>query len=95
MWAAGSRPVTSSIADDTTVIRDPVTLRAERRFPVAAAVAALSPVSELIAFAARDGSSVCSTSLRAGYAPPRDATTPRDGDGLQPGRAPAGDRGPR
>ena len=51
----GSRPVTSSVADDATVIRDPVTLRGQRRFPIASRLAALNPALGVIAFAARDG----------------------------------------
>ena len=51
----GSRPVTSSVADNATVIRDPVTLGGQRRFPIASRLAALNPALGVIAFAARDG----------------------------------------
>ena len=51
-----ARLVTSSVDDHATTIRDGVSLRAVRSYPVAAPVAALSPSVGLVAFGSRDGS---------------------------------------
>ncbi len=51
----GSRPITSSTKDGTTVMRDAATLDGIRRYPVADSVAATSPARGLIAFGSREG----------------------------------------
>lgn len=52
----GSRLVTYSPRGGSMVIRDPATLRAERRLPFPAPIAALSPALGVVAFGGRDGS---------------------------------------
>ncbi len=54
--AGGRRLVTSSAADDTTVIRQARTLRPVRRFPVGGSVADVSPDGRFAALVLRDGS---------------------------------------
>jgi WD domain, G-beta repeat len=53
---AGSRLVTYSLPGGPMVIRDPATLRAERRLPFPSPVAELSPALGVVAFGGRDGS---------------------------------------
>ena len=53
---AGSQLVTYSPRDGTTVIRDPDTLRAERRLPFPSTVAKLNASLGVVAFGDRDGS---------------------------------------
>jgi WD40 repeat protein len=53
---AGSRLVTYSLRGGSMVIRDPATLRAERRLPFPAPIAELSPALGVVAFGGRDGS---------------------------------------
>jgi WD40 repeat protein len=53
--APGSRPVTSSVKDHTTIVHDSATLRAVREFPVGGSVAVLSSAGDMVAFGSRDG----------------------------------------
>ena len=53
---AGSQLVTYSVRAHTTVVRDPSTFRAERRFPFLAPVLSLNAARGVVAFGERDGS---------------------------------------